>query len=413
MLASRSMKDQPDRAMSRRIVLTGGLAGLGALMVGCRSSNKSARIAEKSSTLPVLSARVPTGARSNLAKVGALGSPDANGVRLPPGFRSRLVARTGDEPVAGAGYRWHEAPDGGATFEAPDGGWIYVSNSERSVTGGAGALRFAPDGKIAGAYSILHGTTQNCAGGKTPWNSWLSCEEIPKGRVFECDPFGKKDAVFRPALGIFRHEAAAVDPETHHVYLTEDEPEGCLYRFTPDKKGELASGRLEVLQVDDDGTSRWHPVPDPGFERGKPTRGQVDAATHFSGAEGIAYWQKMIFFSTKGDDRVWAFDIRTQKLSLLYDRKTAKNPILSGVDNVTVTPGGDVLVAEDGGHMQVVALLSNGTPKALLQIVGHETSEVTGIAFDPSGTRLYLSSQRGVGGNGVGMTLEISGPFQA
>jgi hypothetical protein len=59
---------------------------------------------------------------------GPLGSPDANGIRLPSGFTSRVIARSGQR-VTGTSYTWHNAPDGGACY-ADGSSWIYVSNSE-------------------------------------------------------------------------------------------------------------------------------------------------------------------------------------------------------------------------------------------------------------------------------------------
>ncbi len=349
---------------------------------------------------------------SKIAEVGPLGAPDANGVRLPAGFRARVVARTRERVVAGKEYLWHASPDGGATFGTEDGGWIYVSNSEEPRGGGVGAIRFDRDGVIVDAYAILSNTSTNCAGGPTPWSTWLSCEEIAKGQVYECDPRGARPATVRPALGTFRHEAVTIDPIRHHAYLTEDEPDGCFYRFVPDALGphgfaDLSAGQLEVAVVEH-GAVTWRPVPDPRFQSSTPTRFQVRAATHFNGGEGIWWHDGVVYFTTKGDNRVHAFDTRSSKIRVLYDAAREKTPLLYGVDNVTVSASADVLVAEDGGRMKIVAILPSGELKELMQLVGHPDSEITGPAFDPSGTRLYFSSQRGARG---GTTFEITGPF--
>lgn len=155
---------------------------------------------------------------------GSLGAPDARGIRLPAGFTSRVIARSG-QTVAGTSYTWHNAPDGGACY-ADGTGWIYVSNSEINPSGGASAVRFSSNGTITSAYRILSGTRTNCAGGKTPWNTWLSCEEVDRGYVYETDPWGVAAAVRRDAMGRFKHEAAAADPVRRVVYLTEDESNG-------------------------------------------------------------------------------------------------------------------------------------------------------------------------------------------
>jgi secreted PhoX family phosphatase len=397
----------PRRSITRRQLLERSLAAAGV-----------------SVCIPVLSwASLPKTAKpsSHLAKFGPLGSPDANGLRLPTGFRSRIVARSGKRPVADRDFIWHAAPDGGATFATQDGGWIYASNAElRDDAGGASALRFDANGELIDAYRILENTNVNCAGGPTPWGTWLSCEEHPEGLVWECDPLGKAPARSWPALGAFTHEAVAIDPTTMQAYLTEDLPDGRWYRFSPDRRDartgvpDLSSGKLEAAEWDGTpgGRIQWHLIDD-ASGRSVPTRLQVPQTTAFRGGEGCWYAHGTVFFTTKHDNRVWAFDIANQRLRILYDAARVADPVLLGVDNVTTTAAGDVLVAEDGGDMQIVALSADGlTP--IVQVEGHRQSEVTGPAFDPSGTRLYFSSQRGASGlSNDGVTYEVSGPFTA
>jgi len=357
------------------------------------------------------------------AGIGALQAPDANGVRLPVGFSSRIVARAGRGIVGD--YQWHIYPDGGATFATDDGGWIYVSNSETYslLGGGTSAIRFSPVGEIVDAYRILSGTNRNCAGGATPWGTWLSCEEIEFGRVYECDPAGVKKAIARDALGYFKHEALAVDTKRGHLYMTEDQSDGRLYRFLPasfhaDGKPDLDSGLLQVAQVKPaTGKVQWVDVPQPCPDSSAvPTRKQVPASTAFISGEGVCYHDNRIYFATKGDGRVWRLMLDTQTLGVVYDQKKTTNPVLTGVDNLTTFPTGDLLVAEDGGDMQIVAINAEGELSPLLQVVDQDESEITGPAFSPDGTRLYFSSQRG--GRGpiaerlkLGITYEVAGPF--
>ena len=349
---------------------------------------------------------------------GDLKKPDANGIMLPEGFTSRLIALS-RQRVALTPYTWHDYPDGGATYPTDQGGWIYVSNSEVADAGGAGAVRFDSVGNIVDAYRILEGTSSNCAGGPTPWGTWLSCEETARGRVWECDPTGKREPILLSKLGTFTHEAAAVDPEGRRVYLTEDRDDGGFYRFTPRNYPNLAAGVLEIARVEDiarvhaGGASAvtWRPIPDPEYFRAEPTRRQVSVRTPFAGGEGCWFDSGVVYFTTKGDNRVWSYRTADATIELLYDGTTTQR-VLLGVDNVYVAPrSGDVFVAEDGGDLDIVMITPERRVARLLKLVGsvHDGSELTGPALSPAGDRFYFSSQRSFR---KGATYEVTGPFR-
>ncbi len=341
---------------------------------------------------------------------GPLGDPDRHGIRLPEGFSARLVAR-GREPVPGTSYRWHVAADGAATFPTRDGGWILVSNSE-DENGGASAIRFDRRGEIRDAYRILGGTTANCSGGATPWGTWLSCEEVEGGLVWECDPAGRRRAVPHPAMGAFKHEAAAVDPHERRVYLTEDLIDGGFYRFTPERWPSFDAGLLEVAIVGSGGALTWTEVPDPAG-RGRRTRRQVEGMTHFRRAEGIWYDSGTVYLATTADSQVHAYDTRSRRIESIYDGLARRNPPLILVDQMTLSPAGELFVCEDSGspEQHIGVLEPSHAVRRFLSISGpeHAGSELTGVAFTPGGRHLYFSSQRA---RETGAIYEVSGPFR-
>ncbi|HYX32170.1 MAG TPA: alkaline phosphatase PhoX [Oligoflexus sp.] len=397
------------KTLDRRNFLMNSLGALGALSLG-------PGLTSMVSAQPFLDYRT-------LKNLGPLQAANAVGMRLPAGFTGQLIAQSKKKVRRADGtetsYVWHTYPDGGACFATEDGGWIYTSNCEVPLGGGgAGAIRFDSNGGIVDAYSILDGTTSNCAGGPTPWGTWLSCEEHSGGRVYECDPYGQSRAVLCEGLGKFKHEAAAVDPIYGHVYMTEDESDGRFYRYTPseidsDGRMNLQKGLLEVAIVDGNGNVTWAALdnPVPGTFA-TPTRKQIKNSRAFDGGEGIWFHEGKVYLTSKGDNRVWSYSTIDQTLGIVYDKSTDKTKSLSGVDNVVVSKDGHILVAEDGDDMQIVVLGPFGDMYPIVQLINQNHSEITGPAINPLNNRLYFSSQRGTENLfSSGATYQLAGPL--
>ena len=453
------------REVLRAMFLGAAAASLGACGGGGSSSQGSTNVDTDNGDTPQPPILSPMPAATELplsagplANIGTLIESDVDDIMIPEGFSIRRVARAGLSPTLNF-TPWHSSPDGGAVFQGNDGGWVYVSNSE-STPGGVGALRFDASGKIIDNYRILKDTRNNCAGGATPWQTWLSCEEIRDGQVYECDPFGSADAaVARPALGIFNHEAVAVDLPTRTLYLTEDAGDGRLYRYTAlgqatsinGQQGlNLTNGLLEVLEIEGyenggyqdvlTGARHLHKIN--WVEVVSPERPQADIrdeiaaaggsapGTVFKGGEGI--WTQtfaegrqvagsehplraVVFFACKGDNRVYALDVDNDLIEVVFDNEqltAAGETPYDDVDNLVVSPAGDVIVAEDGDAMRLMVMVPNADAKILLQ-VPRGKSELTGPAFTADGSRLYFSSQRGPVNFGVpwfGTTYELTIP---
>ena len=295
---------------------------------------------------------------------------------------------------------------GGGQVPVYDG--FRVQGAVEGLGGGTTAVTWSSSqGRFTRAEATLGGTLTNCAGGPTPWGSWLTCEETivlgtqigarDHGFVFEVPSprLGPASAVPVEGMGLFAHEAAAVDPETGDVYLTEDNgPTSGLYRYRPSarprKPGDLErGGTLEMLKVvgadnadltlpgvGDRHEIEWVPIADPtaapeglvspgeGFppiegsgRSGPYLQGEAQGGARFSRGEGAWYDGGTIYLvdtsaGPVGRGAVWALELRPgrhrrPRLTALFvsqDAAVADNP-----DNITVTPRGGLLVCEDGG----------------------------------------------------------------
>ncbi|MDX1496889.1 MAG: DUF839 domain-containing protein [Salinisphaeraceae bacterium] len=429
--------------------------------------------------------------QSAFAQMGPLQAPDENGVQLPAGFSSRVLAVVNEAPIPSQpDFTWHSDPDGGGVFRTDDGGWIYLSNSEaRDATtlgaaipeaplisellsrdvleslsdglgpitgllpltpplvlpfsGGVSALRFDADGNLVDAYPVQRNTTTNCSGGVTPWGTWINGEEILDGFMFECSPLRDGGTPRRlDRFGRKAHEMAAVDADNRAIYHTEDiTGSDRFYRTIFSASAWPAGGRpdfeqgvLQVLAVDagidaarqGPTAIRWVDAIDDGTPQPQVYQ---EETTIFAGNEGVWVFEGFIFFSTKGDDNIWAIDTVGNTIESIFSPENAppgspvdeSEPRMTGVDNLAMTLDGEMIVVEDGGDMRAMVLLPDGRTIPLLRLPGDpeaaQPSEVTGPAFSPDGRRIYVASQRGLpDGTAVpfgfgGVIYEITMPF--
>jgi secreted PhoX family phosphatase len=284
-------------------------------------------------------------------------------------------------------------------------------------------------------HRSLAGTLRNCSGGVTPWGSWLTCEEDvtrpgtraqgEHGWIFEVPAAatGPVDPVPLKAMGRFNHEAAAVDPATGYVYLTEDREDGLLYRFIPRVPGKLAEGgKLQALALTDPllkdsrnwlnsgfRPQRWYGLrwidldnpESPADDLRK--RGAALGATLFARGEGIHLGltahgkSEMFFVCTSGgmakQGQVFRLDLGPgrERLQLFYESSDAG--VFNSGDNLTVAPDGQLVVCEDqytdtvDNHLR--GLTRDGRPYMLAKL--HAQTELAGACFSPDGRVLFVN----------------------
>jgi uncharacterized protein len=411
-------------------------------------------------------------------------------LNLPKGFTYTILSRKGDK--MDDGLVLPGAPDGMAAFSGRNGRVIVVRNHENSPDrfdagafgatnellgkvpqdrfydygkktlpslGGTTTFVYNPkSGKIEKQFLSLAGTVRNCAGGPTPWNSWLTCEESTiragayegnaekdHGYVFEvpatekvalCDPFPIK------AMGRFNHEAVAVDPRTGIVYLTEDRGDSLIYRYIPNTPGKLlGGGRLQALALVDQksfDTRNWETLTTPKFPVGEKVdvqwidihnvespdddlryQGFNNGAACFARGEGMWYGKNEIYFAcTNGghisNGQVFRYipsasegkaDEKDSPGKLELFAESQNIEILKNCDNLTVAPWGDVVLCEDASHPFLVGITPKGEYYKLGENVGYQ-AEFAGGVFSPSGDTFFVNIQ------GAGLTFAINGPWK-
>ncbi|TJZ51131.1 DUF839 domain-containing protein [Streptomyces piniterrae] len=427
---------------------------------------------------------------------GALGYgpliPDPDGIlALPAGFSYKIITRTGVTKLD-SGETTPSNHDGTGTFEGTRGSTLLVNNHELkgpradwphpvplaeglvydpAASGGCTVVEVAKDGTPVGEWVGIAGTSTNCAGGTTPWGTWLTCEENEDkagehgmtkdhGYVFEVDPHDVKagrDPKPIKALGRYAHEAVVVDPRRGHLYLTEDAsgPNGLFYRWTPPKGFEHGRGKLRTL-ADDAGVLKapkcfdsggrfvddlsratktgtvygvdWIEVPDRDARttsvRKQFAEGEITRARKLEGmwwADGGAYIVASFAREespVQHDGQVWFYDPRrrtlTLKVLLGVNPDPSKDGALDGPDNITVSPYGGLIIAEDGeGVQHLFGATEDGRTYPIARNdlnIGTdqepEFSEFTGPVFAPDGQTLFANIQD------PGIMLAITGPWQ-
>jgi len=467
------------RRTDRRRFIKQGLVAAGGLGLGLSAWSRWGRQGTPPAIHPALGPLLPVNDQTT-------GLPL---LMLPQGYRYRSMAWAGDKLQDG--YPGPGACDGMGVVAEENGIVTLIRNHElRGSSGPIGDARKAWDVTGGGTSTLwfdtgserlvdsrisLNGTLNNCAGGVTPWGTWLSCEEAPvtpelmglggdlkqkfwrigkaqktHGHVFEVHPQGEPEPKPILAMGQFYHEATAIDPQSSIVYMTEDTaPDAGLYRYIPRIPGQLqAGGTLQMLRVD--GYKRltatlplnkpmafdWVDIKDP--EQGH-TPGTHDGAglvnqglqaggTAFVALEGCIHHQGSIYFTSKAGGgaeagQVFRLDIAPKTLELIFEASDRGS--FSGPDNIVISPQGSLIICEDRLGMStqgqyIAGLDEAGSLFAFCQInpglrASHAGHKLHKTAVKSEWAGACFSADGGWMFANIynpGVTLAITGPWQ-
>lgn len=374
--------------------------------------------------------------------------PDPDGILdLPSGFSYTILETVGNQMSDGNAVPGR--PDGMYCFKDKTGDWVLLRNHEidsgqpidsefafdPARCGGVTRLVIDPTGcKRISSNSILTGTSRNCSGGPTPLG-WISCEETSEpghGYAFMCDISAKQvqQPMVLKDLGRFHREAVAFDPTTGITYMTEDRVDGLVYRHLPDTpQSPFVGGKMQALVVkgaknfDLSSVDRkagesfpvaWVDIPDRDAKK-VPTRhqGKESGCAIVNRAEGAIYQNRSILFTSTdggpvGQGQIFRLDLNGAEDQLTIISQAERYTDYQHPDNLTVTPWGEVLIAEDGVAPNHIRLLkANGRVLNLARIAPSNSTltEFTGLCFSPDGRYLFANLQD------FGLTIAITGPF--